>query len=88
VVRYVFRGLVAATLLVMYVSSKTGGRMGPYSSLLFFDWFIASLVVFAAFGVYSAVKLFRDPTNRRAYLLDILIAVSWIPYWIAIIRTR
>jgi hypothetical protein len=86
VVRYVFRGLVAVTLLVMYLARK--GQMGPWSFLAFGYWFMASLVVFAAFGIYSAVKAFRDPLNRRAYLLDILIAVSWVPYWMAMIRSR
>jgi hypothetical protein len=62
--------------------------MGPYSFLLFGYWFMASLVLFAGFGVYSAVRAFRDPLNRRAYLFDILIAVSWVPYWIAMVRAQ
>lgn len=64
------------------------GQMGPYSFLFFGYWFMATLVVFAGFGIYSAVRAFQDPANRRAYLLDILIAVSWVPYWVATIRSR
>jgi hypothetical protein len=86
VLRYVFRGLVVLTLLVMYLSRS--GQMGPYSFLAFTYWFMASLVLFAAFGLYSAYRAFRDPANRRAYLFDILIAVSWVPFWMAMVRSR
>jgi hypothetical protein len=82
--RYIFRGLVAFTLLVMYVSRS--GRMNPYTFLPFYYWFLASVFVFGAFGIYSLIKAIKDPANRRAYLLDILIAVSWVPYWLAMLR--
>jgi hypothetical protein len=84
--RYTFRALVAATLLVMYVAKHSGGRMNPYEFLPFYYWFVASVFIFGAFGLWSVFKAFKDPVNRRAYLLDILIAVSWVPYWLAMVR--
>ena len=84
--RYIFRGLVAATLLIMYAARYSGGRMNPYTFLPFYYWFVASVFVFGAFGIYSVYRALTDPVNRRAYLLDILIAVSWLPYWMAMIR--
>ena len=85
-VRYVFRGLVAATLLIMLAARYSGGRMNPYEFLPFYYWFVISVFVFGAFGIYSLLKAIKDPANRRAYLLDILIAVSWVPYWMAMLR--
>jgi hypothetical protein len=82
--RYTFRGLVAFTLLVMYVSRS--GRMNPYAFLPFYYWFLASAFVFGAFGLWSIYNAIKDPRNRRAYLLDILITVAWIPYWLAMLR--
>ena len=86
--RIVFRALVALTLIVMWIARLSGGRMNPYEFLPFYYWFVVSVFVFAAFGVVAAVKAFRDPLNRRAYLLDILIAAAWVPYWITMIRAR
>jgi hypothetical protein len=82
--RYIFRGLVALTLLVMYVSRS--GHMNPYEFLPFYYWFLASAFVFGAFGAWSLYNAVKDRVNRRAYLLDILIAVSWVPYWMAMLR--
>jgi bacteriorhodopsin len=84
--RYAFRGLVAVTLLVMYMAKHSGGRMNPYAFLPFYYWFLASVFVFGAFGIWSLVRAIQDPPNRRAYLLDILIAVTWIPYWMSMAR--
>lgn len=84
--RYTFRGLIAATVLVMYAARYSGGRMNPYEFLPFYYWFVASVFVFGAFGAWSLYKAVKDPVNRRAYLLDILLAVSWVPYWMAMIR--
>jgi hypothetical protein len=84
--RYTFRGLVAATLLVMYVTRRSGGRMNPYEFLPFYYWFMASAFIFGAFGIWSLLKAFKDPANRRAYLLDILISVTWVPYWLTMLR--
>jgi hypothetical protein len=83
---YIFRGLVAATLIVMYAARYSGGRMNPYTFLPFYYWFLVSVGVFGAFGLYSLYKATKDPINRRAYLLDILIAVTWVPYWMAMLR--
>ena len=84
--RYIFRGLVAATLIVMYAAQHSGGRMNPYTFLPFYYWFIASGAVFGAFGLYSLYRVTKDHINRRAYLLDILISVTWVPYWLAMLR--
>lgn len=84
--RFIFRGLVAATLLIMYVARYSGGRMNPYAFLPFYYWFLISVVIFGAFGAYSVYCAVKDPANRRAFLLDVLIAVTWVPYWLAMIR--
>jgi H+/Cl- antiporter ClcA len=84
--RIVFRALVALTLIVMWIARLSGGRMNPYEFLPFYYWFVVSVFVFAAFGVVAAVKAFRDPPNRRAYLFDIVLAVIWVPYWFANLR--
>jgi hypothetical protein len=84
--RYIFRGLIAVTILVMYAARYSGGRMNPYEFLPFYYWFVASVFVFGAYVIYSVYKAVKDPLNRRAYLFDILLAVSWIPYWTAMIR--
>jgi len=84
--RIVFRALVALTLVVMWVARSSGGRMNPYEFLPFYYWFIASVFVFAAFGVAAAVKAFREPANRKAYAFDVVLAVIWVPYWFANLR--
>ena len=84
--RIVFRALVALTLIVMWIARLSGGRMNPYEFLPVYYWFVVSVFVFAAFGVVAAVKAFRDPPNRRAYLFDIVLAVIWVPYWFANLR--
>ncbi len=84
--RYVFRALVALTLVIMGLARYSGGRLNPYEFLPFYYWFVISVFVFGAFGVYSVVKAVKEPRNRTAYLLDILLAVSWIPYWLAMLH--
>ena len=84
--RIVFRALVGLTLVVMFLVRRTGGRMNPFWFLPFYYWFIASVFVFAAFGLVAAVHAWRDAHNRRAYLFDILLAASWVPYWFSNLR--
>ena len=84
--RIVFRVLVALTLIVMFFARRSGGRMNPFLFLPFYYWFVASVFVFAGFGVAAAMKAWRDPHNRRAYLFDILLAASWVPYWFGNLR--
>jgi hypothetical protein len=84
--RIVLRALVAATLLVMFFARVSGGRLPVFLVAPFYYWFLASVVVFGAFGLVAAVKAWREPANRRAYLFDIVLAVIWIPYWIANLR--
>jgi bacteriorhodopsin len=84
--RYVFRALMALTLLVMGLARYSGGRLNPYEFLPFYYWFVISVFVFGAFGIYSLIRAIRDPHNRRAYLLDILLTVSWVPYWMAMLH--
>ena len=84
--RIVFRVLVAVTVLVMWYARFSGGRMPVAIALPFYYWFMASVFVFAGFGLAAAVKAWREPVNRRAYMFDILLAVIWIPYWLANLR--
>jgi hypothetical protein len=84
--RIVFRALIAVTVIVMWVARKSGGRMNPYEFLPFYYWFVISVFVFAGFGIAAAVKAWREPPNRRAYLFDIALAVIWVPYWLANLR--
>lgn len=84
--RIVFRALVAITLIVMFFARRSGGRLNPFVFLPFYYWFVVSVFVFAGFGIAAAVKAWRDPQNRRAYLFDILLAASWIPYWLSNLR--
>ena len=84
--RMVFRVLVAATVAIMYFARRSGGKMNPFIFLPFYYWFVASVFVFGAFGVIAAVKAWRDPGNRRAYLFDVLLAAAWVPYWFANLR--
>jgi hypothetical protein len=84
--RIVFRALIAVTVIVMWVARKSGGRMNPYEFLPFYYWFVVSVFVFAGFGIVAAVKAWKEPANRRAYLFDIVLAVIWVPYWMANLR--
>jgi hypothetical protein len=84
--RIVFRVLVGVTLVVMFLARRSGGRMNPLVFLPFYYWFMASVFVFGAFGIMAALKAWRDPENRRAYLFDILLAASWVPYWLGNLR--
>ena len=84
--RILFRALVAITLAIMFVARLSGGRLPLPVVEVFYYWFIASIFVFAAFGIVSAVRAWRDPFNRRAYLFDVLLAAIWVPYWFANLR--
>ena len=84
--RIVFRALLALTLVVMFIANRSGGRMGPFEFLPFYYWFLASAFVFAGFGLWAAVKAWREPENRRAYLFDIALAAIWVPYWMRNLR--
>jgi hypothetical protein len=81
--RIAFRALLAVTMLVMFLARRSGGRMNPYWFLPFYNWFLLSVFVFAAFGIFAAVNALRDSHNRRAYLFDVLLSASWVPYWFA-----
>lgn len=84
--RVVFRVLIAATLVVMLGARVSGGRL-PFAVFPpFYYWFLISIFVFAAFGLFSAYRAWREPHNRRAYLTDVLLAAAWIPYWFANLR--
>ena len=84
--RIIFRVLVALTLLVMFIARKTGGRLPLKVFPPFYYWFLASVFVFGVFGIAAAVRAFREPQNRRAWLFDVLIAAAWVPYWLANIQ--
>ncbi len=84
--RMIFRALVALTLVVMYIARRSGGRMGPWTFLPFYYWFLATIVVFSAFGLASAYRAWQEPHNRRALLFDVLLAAIWVPYWFANLR--
>ena len=84
--RIVFRILVAFTLIVMWMARLSGGRMNPWEFLPFYYWFLASVFVFAAFGIAAAVKAWQEPASRGRYVFDIALAVIWIPYWVANLR--
>jgi hypothetical protein len=79
--RTVFRVLIGLTLLAMTIARYSRGRLRPMLFLPFYYWFLVSVFVFAAFGLISAYHAFREPHNRRAYLLDIILAAAWVPYW-------
>lgn len=85
-IRILFRALVALTLLIMFVARLSGGRLPLTLAAVFYFWFVASVFIFAAFGLYAAVKAWREPVNRRAYLFDVLLAAIWVPYWFANLR--
>jgi len=84
--RIVFRALVAFTLLFMYFARLSGGRVPVSLVAPFYYWFLASVFVFAAFGIAAGIRIWREPAHPRAYLFDILLAVIWIPYWFANLR--
>jgi hypothetical protein len=79
--RMIFRALVALTLVVMFFARRSGGHMGPRAFVPFYYWFMATIVIFSAFGIVSAVRAWREPHNRRALLFDVLLAAIWVPYW-------
>jgi hypothetical protein len=79
--RVVFRVLIAITLAVMAVSRYSAGRLPFIAFPPFYYWFLASVFVFAVFGLVSAYHAWREPQNRRAYLTDVLLAAAWVPYW-------
>ena len=84
--RIVFRVLVALTLVVMFAARLSGGRLPALLLPAIYYWFEVSVFVFAGFGIVAAVKAWHEPQNRRAYLFDILLAVIWVPYWMANLR--
>jgi hypothetical protein len=84
--RTIFRVLIGLTLLVMMIARYSRGRMQVMLFLPFYYWFLVSVFVFAAFGLASAYHAWREPHNRRAYLLDIVLAAAWIPYWLTNFR--
>jgi hypothetical protein len=79
--RTIFRVLIGLTLLVMMIARYSRGRLQVMLFLPFYYWFLVSVFVFAGFGLISAYHAYREPHNRRAYLLDIILAAAWIPYW-------
>jgi hypothetical protein len=84
--RIIFRVLIAVTLAVMAIARWSGGRMPFVVFPPFYYWFIASVFVFAAFGLVSAYHAWREPQNRRAYLTDVVLAAAWVPYWFSNLR--
>jgi hypothetical protein len=84
--RIVFRVLVAFTLLAMYFARLSGGRVPVFFVAPLYYWFLASVFVFAGFGIAAGVRIWREPAHRRAYLFDVVLAVIWIPYWFANLR--
>ncbi len=85
-IRFVFRGLVVLTLLVMYIARRSGGRMPVRVFPPFYYWFMASVFVFGVFGIIALVRAWREPQNRRAWLFDVMIAAAWVPYWFSNVR--
>jgi hypothetical protein len=84
--RIIFRVLIAVTLAVMAIARMSGGRL-PFTVFPpFYYWFVISVFVFAVFGLVSAYHAWRDPSNRRAYLTDVVLAAAWIPYWFSSLR--
>jgi hypothetical protein len=79
--RTVFRVLIGLTLLVTMIARYSRGRLQVMLFLPFYYWFLVSVFVFAVFGLISAYHAIREPHNRRAYLLDIVLAAAWVPYW-------
>jgi hypothetical protein len=80
--RVLFRVLLFATLLILVLGRISGGRLLPAFIIgPFIQWFFVSVFVFGLFGMRSAWLAWRDPLNRRAYMLDVILAAAWIPYW-------
>ena len=84
--RIVFRALVALTLLVMFIGRLSGGRLPLPVAEAFYYWYLISVAVFTGFGFFAAVKAWREPINRKAYLFDVLLAAIWVPYWFSNLR--
>lgn len=84
--RTLFRILIGATLGVMLAGRFSRGRL-PFAVFPpFYYWFLASVFLFGAFGLFSAYRAWREPHNRRARLTDVLLAAAWIPYWFSNLR--
>ena len=80
--RLAFRILLGLTLIILFIGRVSGGKLYPTFFIVpFFAWFSVSVFVFGVFGLRSAYLAWRDPANRRAYMLDVILAVAWIPYW-------
>jgi hypothetical protein len=80
--RALFRVLLFATLLTLVLGRFAGGKLLPPFILgPFIQWFYVSVFVFGIFGMRAAWLAWRDPVNRKAYLLDVILAAAWIPYW-------
>lgn len=79
--RYIFRALIGVTILIMFLARLSGGRMPVFVFPPFYYWFVVSVAVFGAFGLFSLYRAWREPHNRRAYLFDVLLAAAWVPYW-------
>jgi hypothetical protein len=80
--RLLFRVLLVATMIVIFLGRLSGGKFLPAVFLApFLTWFSVSVFVFGIFGLRSAYLAWRDSANRRAYMFDIILAVAWIPYW-------
>ncbi len=84
--RVIFRALIGITIVVMALGRASGGGLPAPVFQAFFSWFVASIVVFSAFGLHSAWRAWNDPLNRRAWLFDVLIAAAWVPYWFVNVR--
>ena len=84
--RIVFRVLVALTLLMMFIAQRSRGGLSIRVFPPFYYWFVISVFVFGLFGAIAAVRAWREPQNRRAWLFDVIIAAAWVPYWFANVR--
>jgi hypothetical protein len=80
--RILFRVLLFATLLILVLGRVSGGKLIPAFLIgPFVTWFGVSVFVFGIFGMRAAWLAWRDPVNRRAWMLDVILAAAWIPYW-------
>jgi hypothetical protein len=86
--RVAFRVLLFLTLAILLVGRISGGKLPEFLVAPFFTWFSVSVFVFAIFGLRSAYLAWRDPANRKAYLLDVILAVAWVPYWFSNLAKR
>lgn len=82
----IFRVLIGLTLVVMALARMSGGSLPVRIFPPFYYWFVVSVFVFGAYGLHSAWRAWRDPQNRRAWLLDVLLAAAWVPYWFTNVR--